>query len=409
MDKINKNFSWMAASNVASSFLSIILFIYLARILGPESFGLLSSIFTLVFFLANFIDLGLSTYGVREIAKDRSKASEYVSDIVSFRLVIAAIMFAFFILSGFLSRDMHHLKYLMFGSSIVFFMWALGSEWAFQGIERMHMVFLSMTVTGALQLGLALIYIKSPGDITKVPVIYMAASIPMAVFLLRRMSFKLNIRWGELKRIAMFLSSSLSIWGIGIFAQIYNSLDIFILGLSRTPEEVGYYTVARRIIGTLAGLFAFLAAAVLPSLSSSAFDKDVPRFRSATRKFIVLAVFITFTILLPLAIFGTGIITLTVGGAYSPAGAPLKLMIAALILILFNLPFSTGLIASGYEKDVLKQALASAVLSVGSNFYLMPKYGIIGGCISFLLAESLALIWILCLYRKRIINPSAKA
>ena len=118
----------MAASNVASNLLSAALFIYLARILGPESFGLLSYIFTLVFFLANFVDLGLSTYGMREVAKDKSRVSEYVSGIVSFRLVIAVIMFGFFIFSGFLSSDMHYLKYLMLGSSVIFFMWALGSE-----------------------------------------------------------------------------------------------------------------------------------------------------------------------------------------------------------------------------------------------------------------------------------------
>ncbi|MCX5679882.1 MAG: flippase [Candidatus Omnitrophica bacterium] len=404
MDSVNKNFSWMAGANVASNLLSITLFIYLARTLGPESFGLLSYIFTLVFFLANFVDLGLSTYGTREVAKDRSRVSEYVSGIVSFRIVIAAIMFGFFFLSGLLSHDIHHLKYLMLGSSIVFFMWALGSEWAFQGVERMHMVFLSMTATGALQLALALVYIKSPADIAKVPVLYMAASIPMTVFLLVKMRFRLKIKGDDLRRIATFLSSSFSIWSISIFAQIYNSLDVFILGLSRTPEEVGYYTVARRIVGTLAGLFTFLAAAVFPSLSRSASGKDVPHFKAATRKFLILGIFLAASVLLPLAIFGTGIITLVVGGEYSPAGLPLKLMTVALVLILFNLPFSTGLIASGYEKDVLKQAFASAVVSIGSNFILMPKYGMIGGSISFLLAESLALIWILCLYRKRILT-----
>jgi len=394
----------MAGANVASNLLSIVLFIYLARILGPESFGLLSYIFTLVFFLANFVDLGLSTYGVREVAKNKSMVSEYVSGIVSFRLVIAAIMFAFFVFSGFLSRDIHHLKYLMLGSSVVFFMWAVGSEWAFQGLERMHMVFLSMTVTGALQLVLALVYVKSPADIAKVPVLYMAASIPMAAFLLAKMKFKLMIKGAELRRIATFLSSSFAIWSIGIFAQIYNSLDIFILGLSRTPEEVGYYTVARRVISTLAGLFAFLAAAVLPSLSRSAFNKNVQHFKAATRKLIVLGAFLAIIVLLPLAVFSTSVITMVVGSEYSPASVPLKLMIGALVLILFNLPFSTGLIASGHEKDVLKQAFASAVLSIGSNFILMPKYGMIGGSVSFLLAESLALIWIIFLYRKRILT-----
>ena len=141
MDRIDKNFSWLASANVVSNLLNITLFIYLARTLGPESFGLLSYIFTLVFFLANFVDLGLSTYGMREIAKDHSKASEYLSGIASFRLLIASILCVSFLIAGAISRDMHHLKFLMFGSSVVFFMWALGSEWAFQGMEKMHMVF----------------------------------------------------------------------------------------------------------------------------------------------------------------------------------------------------------------------------------------------------------------------------
>jgi O-antigen/teichoic acid export membrane protein len=310
----------------------------------------------------------------------------------------------FFIFSGFLFRDIDHLRYLMLGSSVVFFMWALGSEWAFQGLERMHLVFISMAVTGALQLSLVMIFIKSPGDIAKVPVIYMAASIPMASALLWKIGFRLMLGWSDLNRIATFLSSSFSIWAIGIFAQIYNSLDIFILGFSRAPEEVGYYTVARRIVGTLAGLFAFLAGAVLPSLSSAALGKDTAKFKYSTGKFLSLAVFISLSVLVPVAFFGTGMIKVIVGADYASAGAPLKIMVLALLLVLFNLPFSTGLIASGYEKDVLKQAFASAILSVSSNFILMPKYGMIGGSVSFLLAESLALVWILLLYRRRIIK-----
>jgi O-antigen/teichoic acid export membrane protein len=399
----------MAAANVASNILSIVLFIYLARTLEPENFGLLSYIFTLVFFLTNFVDLGLSVYGTREVARDRSRTREYVSGIVSFRLVIASILFLFFILSGFISRDVHHLKYLMLGSSLVFFMWALGSEWAFQGLEKMHMVFISTAVTGILQLGLVMWSVRSPSDISKVPVLYMVASLPMAAVLLGRLGFRLKLKWEELRRIATFLTSSFTIWAIAIFAQIYNSLDIFILGLSRTPEEVGYYTVARRIIATIAGLFAFLAGAVFPSLSSSASGRDVERFRSSTKKFLGLSVFLSLSVLVPMAIFGTDVIKMIVGSEYSPAGTPLKIMAAALLFILFNLPFSTGLIASGHEKDVLKQAFASAVLSVSSNFILMPRYGMIGGSVSFLLAESLALIWILILYRSRIINPLTKA
>jgi len=402
VEKLSKNFFWMAAANISSSILSITLFIYLARALAPESFGLLSYIFTLVFFLANFIDLGLSTYGMREIAKDRSRATQYLSEIASLRILIASGLCLLFLVSGLVVRDAHQLKLLMFASSIIFFMWALGSEWAFQGLEKMHVVFLSMVTTGALQLGLMFLFVKSSVDLPKVPILYFAASVPMAVVLLTRLRFRLIMKSDELKRIAGYLSSSFAIWGISIFAQIYNSLDVFILGLSRSPEEVGYYTVARRFTGTIALLLVFLAGAVFPSLSSSAFQGDSRRFKIATGKFLTLAVFIAVFALVPLILFSRSLVTFVVGSEYAPASEPLRIMAIGLLIVLFNLPFSTGLIASGYEKDVLKQAFASAVLSISSNFILMPKYGMLGGSISFVLAESLALVWILFLYRSKI-------
>ena len=100
MERLEKNFIWMAAANMVGSLFSISLFIYLARTLKAEAFGTVSYAHSFAFYLLNFVDLGLTTYGIREVAKDRSKVSEYVSGIVSFRLVIAAIMLAFFLISG---------------------------------------------------------------------------------------------------------------------------------------------------------------------------------------------------------------------------------------------------------------------------------------------------------------------
>lgn len=92
MENLSKNFTWLAAANVVSSLFGAALFIYLARILGPDAFGYFSYAFTITFFLANFVDMGLSTYGIREIAKNKSRVSDYASEIVSFRLLTAGAL-----------------------------------------------------------------------------------------------------------------------------------------------------------------------------------------------------------------------------------------------------------------------------------------------------------------------------
>lgn len=377
------------------------LFIYLARVLEAENFGYLSYASALVFYLFNFIDLGLSTYGIREIARDKLAASEYVSNIVSFKMILAVILFTGFALISFLTHQVALVRILMLELSLMFFASAFASEWAFQGLEKMYMVFVSLGATSFLQLVLNVILVKCPGDILKVPLINFLASIPVIIFFLSRLKFRPRLFTLDLKKIRLYLSSSIVIWAISIFAQVYNGLDIAILGFFRPPQEVGYFSVARRIVGGVTLLMTFLASAVLPHLSR-AFKDDMPGFRQGTRKFLKMSGIILLLVFVPVILFSSRIISLTVGSEYLPASMPLKIMMMAIIMVTFNLPYSTGLIAARMERDVLKQACASAALSLFLNFLLIPRYGMIGASVSFLFAELLALVWILWVYNTRI-------
>ncbi|MBU0605223.1 MAG: oligosaccharide flippase family protein, partial [Candidatus Omnitrophica bacterium] len=243
MEKIERNFIWLTAANVTSGLFTVILFIYLARTLEAENFGYLSYAGAIVFYIFNFIDLGLSTYGIREIAKDRPEASEYVSNIVSFKLILAVSLFTGFVIICSLSHQLLLVKILMLETALMFFVSALASEWAFQGLEKMYMVFVSLGLTSFLQLLLSVLIVKNPGDLLKVPLINFFASIPVIVFFLSRLKFRLRLFTLDIKKIRVYLSSSIVIWSISIFAQVYNGLDIAILGFFRPPQEVGYFSV----------------------------------------------------------------------------------------------------------------------------------------------------------------------
>lgn len=389
------------AANAAGAVFTVLLFIYLARVLEAEAFGYLSYAMTIVFYLLNFVDVGLSTYGIREVAKDRKRVSDYVSDIVSFKLSIASLIAGVFIILTFLLPGSIILKFLMAETALLLFVSALATEWAFQGMEMMHMVFISISVTTFLQLLLNTLLVREPQHLLRVPLINFLAAIPIIFIFLKRLNFRIKLKGLDFKRIRLYLSSSVMIWGISVFAQAYNNLDIVILGFFRRPEEVGSFTIARRFIGGVALLMVFLANAVLPHLSCT-FCSDFEKFHRATKRFLKMAVIIIIFLLLPVIFFSGGLISVTVGAEYMGASIPLKIMAVALILVLFNLPFSTGLIAAGFEKEILKQAAGSATLSFISNFILIPRYGMIGAAVSFLLAEGLALAWILNIYSKKI-------
>lgn len=391
----------MAATNIVSGLFSVAVFIYLARTLQPGGFGYFSYAQSIAFYLLNFVDLGLSTYGIREISKDRSIASRLVSEMVSFKTFIACCIFIAFIPITFLSYHSNTLRIVIVESCLLLFVAGLATEWAFQGLEKMHMVFVSFAVTNFLQLALIYAFVKGPKDLLKAPALYALAALPVIIVFLRRLNFKPMISGLDLKRIKFYLSTSIVIWSISILAQVYNGLDIVILGLFRGIKEVGYFSAARRLIGGITCLLIFLANALLPRLSY-AYAKDTALFYRAVEKSLKTALIVGILVFLPIIVFSKELISLTIGSEYLPVRATLNMMIAGIILVLFNFPFSTGLIAGYFEKEVLKQALACACFSLASNFILMPRYGMFGASVSFLLTEALALVWVIWVYQKKI-------
>ena len=383
-----------------SSLFGTVLFIYLARTLGPDGFGYVSYAFTITFFLANFVDMGLSTYGIREIAKNRARMSDYASEIVSFRFLTASLLFFLLTVVTILSSHLAILKAVIIASALMLFTFALATEWVFQGAEKMRMVFVSFAVTSSLQLALTFFFVKRPGDLIKAPIIYFISTLPILFAYLKILNFKALFKADDMKKMFSYLSSSLVIWSISIFAQVYNGLDIFILGLFRPIQEVGYFTIARRVVGAFILFMVFLTNALLPKLAYASCNDPV-LFRATTRHFLRLAVMITVFLLLPAMFLCEKLLLLAVGGEYLPAVLPLNIMIVGLIFVLLNLPYSTGLIACGMEKDVMIQTAASAGLSLLINFIIIPRYGIIGASVSFTIVEIFAFAWIFWIYKKK--------
>jgi PST family polysaccharide transporter len=278
----------------------------------------------------------------------------------------------------------------------------MSSEWAFQGLEKMSFVFLSFLVTGALQFFSVYIFVKRPEDLFKIPILYFAATLPVVFIFLWRLGFRFRIDREAFKRIWGYMGSSLTIWGISIFAQAYNTFDLFALGFLRSIKEVGYFTIARRFVGSVALLMIFLTNAALPRFSS-AFCSDKSEFAVAVSRFMKLIAALTVFVLVPVILFSDFLVSGIFGAEYLPASLQLKLMIAGIIFVIFNLPYSTALIACGMEKEVLKQVIASAALNVLCNLMLIPNYGMTGASVSFIIAEMLALVWIVVVYRKKVV------
>lgn len=391
----------MAAANVVSACLNILLYIYLARRLGAERLGRFSFVQAMILYMFSFIDLGLSTFGTREIAKNKAEAPNYVNNIVSLRFFIAAAIYLLFAVYAVFSKQLLEIKIIMIIMALWLFTFAFSVEWAFQGLERMHFVFISLVTTSALQFFFIWLLVKGPYYFVSVPAILFITTLPIVIIYLWILKFRLKIRTLDFKILKFYFSSALVIWAISLFAQVYNGFDVIMMGWLRPASEVGYFTIARKFIGGITFFSIFLANAALPRYAAT-LKEGLDRFKVNTYQFLRVVILIGAALLI-LVLFSKKLIIFAVGSEYLAANMSFKILMLGVVFVLLNLPFSTALIAAGWEKEVLKQAIASALLNVGLNFYLIPKWGMEGASLSFVYAEALAVIWVIYIYRKKII------
>ena len=87
------NTSWLSVSQVITSICAFLWTIIIARYLGVSDYGIVSFAISFTSLVGIVMDLGMSTYITREIAKNRNSVNKYFNNIFIFKLILAIILF----------------------------------------------------------------------------------------------------------------------------------------------------------------------------------------------------------------------------------------------------------------------------------------------------------------------------
>src|SRR5437588_5394069 len=90
--KISKNFASLTIAEGVTRTCAILLFIYTARVLGVTSLGELAFATSVISFFTFFADFGLTTLGIREIARHKKETDSYGTNILLFQVLFALLL-----------------------------------------------------------------------------------------------------------------------------------------------------------------------------------------------------------------------------------------------------------------------------------------------------------------------------
>ncbi len=384
----------------------------LTRYLGPEDYGRFTLALMYMQLFAVLADAGLFATVVREISKEPARTEELVGNALTLRLLLSIVMIA---AGGLLSLLLPYepevrVAIVLAGGPLLFGMLTSSFVTVLQSRLRMARAVVGDVVGRAF--GLGLVVLVAALDLGFYAVMAAAAGGALATLLvtwpLTRRVARVGFRaepavWRPLLVASVPLGLALAI------NEIYFRADTVIISLYEPLSEVGYYTLAYRILEFTLALGTIFLTTVFPLLSE-AVARDDPRalrlIQSSTDLFVILGA--------PLVAGGLVVaphlIDLAGGSDFEDAATPLRILLAAGALSWVNGVFGFALIAKARQASALWLNVAGLSFNVGLNFLLVPRYGIVAAAIVTVVSELLILDGVLLPHEAPLsLLPAARA
>lgn len=385
--------------------LGIITTAYLARTLGKSSFGIYSYAQTLAIYSASIIDFGWNSYGNRAVARDPSRAGQYLLNISFFQVISGtAFILLLIAVTSFVDIWDKELKSVVLVSILWIFPFALNIEWLYQGYQRMGTVALGRFIQQLSILVFTLLFVKSSLNLFLAPLLRTIGGMVSAVWLL----FKLpkGIFHGTfigLHQITRYFRDSKWFWLSAFLVQVYHGSDVIILKIFWPASEIGEYSAAFRLLSLGIALISLVNVAVFP-LFSAEHSRGEGKFKELMKFHLLISCIIAFFLIIVLIPLASIIVSVVYGGQYVNATSVFIVLVVASAVVTINGALSQPLLAAGEERIVFLVVFVTAIFNIVFNIIFIPKYGGKGAAWVYLASVFLSTILLLPVYIRRLVK-----
>lgn len=377
---------------------SLLLTVTLARVLGPENYGVYVFVFSLITVLSLPVKMGLPTLILRETARaDQAgdgalmfgiwRWSDQAMCVMNFGILLAVVVYLLFA------------DYPADSTRISSLLWALplipliafaeaksaavrGLRWLFLGGAPDKIV-RPVLLSGAV----LFLYPLSPiqFDAKQVYILHaFVAGLTLGLiwWILARIKPSISGFETPSRRTRSWIAAILPLAAIAGLQMVSHNTDILMLGWLASDKEVGIYRVAWS--GANIALFGLITANLVlqPYFARAWQAGDASRMQKLATVGARLSTATALPVLIVFWLGGTWLLTLVFGDEYT--GAFYALMVLCLSQTVSALFGSVGnlLTMAGREKVALAGLALSTTVNVALNWFLIPLYGIEGAALA---------------------------
>jgi O-antigen/teichoic acid export membrane protein len=386
LQKIIGSITWLTGDRILRMGVGLLVGVWVARYLGPEQFGLLSYALAFVSFFNMLATLGFNDIVVRNIVREPSISSRILGTVFRLKLVTGIIAFLLAIGTIFLMRPndiLMHWLVAIIALGMIFQVFDTIDLW-FQAIVQAKPVVYARNLAFILISLIKVILILNSAPLIAFAWAGLAEIVIGAaglVIVYQANGYSLKVwRW-DLAKAKSLLSDSWPYIFSGLMIMVYMRIDQIMLGEMVDNTELGIYSVAVRLVEVWYFIPTAIFASVLPSIVEAKVISD-ELFYDRLQKLYNLMALLAYMVAIPTTFLAKPIVSILFGEAYAQAGPMLALLIWSILFTNLGMARSTFLTTMNWTKTHLLTVFFGAVINVGLNYFLIPRYGGMGAVIA---------------------------
>jgi PST family polysaccharide transporter len=328
--KVVENYFFMTALQLISSAFGILIYPYLIRMMGGESYGLYVYALAITSYFIGLISFGFNFPGVKAISENKTNVnikSEIVSSILTSKIYLGGLSVFIFLILLFSIPFLRENKLIIVIVFTQVIAEILYPSWYFQGVQKMKIVTYIQLTLRILSVPFIFILVKSPNDVWVYALIASSTVIASSIFLFSYLIYteNLTIRFQQFNKTRTYFKDALPFFWSSTAGTIKQESVTIIIGAFFGMKDVALYDLANKLI--------MLPRMLTMSINSALFPKVIENVKSATvKKIIRYETLIGLAVVLFIVVFGYWLILL-LGAKDMIAAYPLAIILSFTVLV----------------------------------------------------------------------------
>tara|TARA_A100001011_G_scaffold395245_2_gene489689 strand:- start:3190 stop:4449 length:1260 start_codon:yes stop_codon:yes gene_type:complete len=378
--KFKINLSWLLFDKLFRASINILLSIFLARNLGPQSFGILNYLLAFIFLFVALSSLGMSPVLINQIIKKKNiNYHIYIMNAYYLRFIFSLVnYFIFIFLVKTINEDIIYYNFSLILGMIIMFKSCEVIFSYFEAKSLSKFIVVSQFI-GLLSSGSVILYSINT-NLDEIYIYYALLLDVVIVFLLINffylsnfknifVGFNILILKKIIKKSLPVLISSLSI-------ILYMRIDQIMIKSLVDEYNLGIYSVSVRFIEIFHFIPKIIMISFLPILLlSKKYKIDLLNLNSIIFKFsliLMISIFLSSDFLIPFVF----------SDVYSESVSSTKVLSLSLIFVFIGVANEHWYVSNNLQRYYAIYVLLGAVVNIFLNYFMILKFGIIGAAYS---------------------------